>query len=205
MKNLHTMFVAIGGGLLVGGLIGGAAMPSIAEIASSAQSSTQDQDKPNPYAMADESWISLSGQAVNTRVGVFTLDYGEGTVRVEMDDWDWYDANTDMLEGDKVTVYGRVDDDLFELTKIEASSVYVEDLGTYFYGDASAADEESDAYWIDYDYDPIVVGRTTLRGTVTNVSVRSTPVCRRSPWTRSVWATTPSTIRVTSRSRRVTT
>ena len=41
-----------------------------------------------------------------------------------------------------MTVYGRVDDDLYETTTIEASSIYDQDLGTYFY--ASAADEESD-------------------------------------------------------------
>lgn len=172
MNTLHMTLIGIGGGLMIGGLIGGAALPTMAENSAALKTASQDQDKPNPYAKADESWISLSGQAVNTRVGKFTLDYGEGTVLVEVDDWDWYDANTDMLEGDKVTVYGRVDDDMFELTKIEASSIYVENLGTYFYGDASAADEESDAYWIDPDYDPIVVGQTTVRGTVSSVSGR---------------------------------
>jgi hypothetical protein len=57
-----------------------------------------------------------------------------------MDDWDWYAEGKNLIDGDKVTVYGRIDDDFFETTSIEASSVYVESLGSYFY--ASAADEE---------------------------------------------------------------
>ena len=85
-----------------------------------------------------------------------------------MDDWDWYSEGYKILEGGKVTVYGEIDDDLFETTTIEASSVYVENLGTYFY--ANSADEETDDdydYWITYD--PIVIGDTVLRGTVISV------------------------------------
>ncbi len=57
-----------------------------------------------------------------------------------MDDWDWYAEGYKLLNGEKVRVHGLIDDDLFETTKIEASSVYVQNLGTYFY--ASSADEE---------------------------------------------------------------
>lgn len=130
-------------------------------------------DNPNPYLKADESWISISGTAVDVDDESFTLDYGEGTVTVEMDDWGWdnEDETGAMLEGDKVTVYGEVDDDLYETTTIEASSVYVEPLGTYYY--ASSADEEYDD---DYDYwivgDEIDVGEMTVRGTVTSESGR---------------------------------
>lgn len=128
-------------------------------------------DKPNPYLMPDENWISISGTAVDPQAASFTLDYGEGTVLVEMDDWDWYDDAGGILDGDKVTVYGEIDDDFYELTSIEASSVYVESLGTYFY--ANSADEEYEDdydYWVSYA--PIVVGQTTVRGTVTSVTGR---------------------------------
>jgi len=97
-------------------------------------------DKPNPYLMPDDTWISISGTAVDPQAASFTLDYGEGTVLVEMDDWDWYGEAGGILDGDKVTVYGEIDDDFYELTSIEASSVYVESLGTYFY--ANSDDEE---------------------------------------------------------------
>ena len=35
----------------------------------------------------------------------FTLDYGDGTITVEMDKWKWYENNEETIEGDRVTVY----------------------------------------------------------------------------------------------------
>lgn len=143
----------------------------IATISSSVMAKT-DMSNPNPYLKPDETWVSISGTAVDTQPDGFTLDYGENTVLVEVDDWDWYDESSGILEGDKVTVYGEIDDDFFEKTSIEASSVYVENLGTYFY--ASSADEEGVGegynYWVTYA--PIIVGQTTARGTVTSIDGR---------------------------------
>ena len=132
----------------------------------------QDTDDPNPYLKPDDTWISISGTAVDTQPASFTLDYGEGVLTVEMDDWDWYGDTPAGIEGDKVTVYGEVDDDFFEMTTIEASSVYVENRGTYYF--ASAADEESARevdLWVDYT--PIVVGQTVVRGTIQSVDGRT--------------------------------
>ncbi len=119
-----------------------------------------------PYSKPDGTWISLSGTAVETSPDSFVLDYGQNTVTVEMDDWSWYDQEgVGLIEGDKVTVYGEVDDDLAEMSKIEASSVYVESLGTYFYADS--ADEESLRLSV---ATPIVAGFTEIVGTVTSTS-----------------------------------
>lgn len=125
----------------------------------------------DPYLKPDESWISIGGKVTDTEADAFTLDYGDGTITVEMDDWDWYEEDGEVLDGDKVRVYGEIDDDLYETTKIEASSVYVENRGAYYF--ASSADEENDDdydYWVDYD--PIVVGETTARGTITSIDDR---------------------------------
>ena len=120
----------------------------------------------DPYEKPDGSYISLSGTVTSSTPSSFVLDYGEGLVTVEMDDWDWYGDAYGILPEDDVTVYGYVDDDLYETTTIEASSVYVEDLNTYYY--ASGADEESTAYvsttWYDYDY--------TVTGVVDSVNGR---------------------------------
>ena len=120
----------------------------------------------DPYEEPDGSYISLSGTVTSSDADSFMLDYGEGMVFVEMDDWDWYGDAYGILPEDEVTVYGYVDDDLYETTSIEASSVYVEDLNTYYY--ASGADEESVNYisttWYDYDY--------TVTGIVDSVSGR---------------------------------
>ena len=123
-----------------------------------------------PYLEPDGSWISLSGKVTSTTADAFTLDYGKGLVTVEMDDWDWYEESGETLPGDKVTVYGKVDDDTYETTKIEASSVYVENLGTYFY--ASAADEETFNALDVTPTTPVITGNLILTGTVTSVSGR---------------------------------
>jgi len=97
----------------------------------------------------------------------FILDYGDGSVIVEMDDGD-RDADAYKLAGgDKVTVSGRVDDDLFETTTIEAASVYVENIGTTFF--ASPVDEETADSFVALIREPVVVSRVTLQGTVTEV------------------------------------
>jgi len=127
----------------------------------------QDKEK-DPYLAEDNSWISLSGMVTSVGPDSFNLDYGEGIVLVEMDDWDMDADGYKLLEGDKVTVHGAVDDDMFETTSIEASSVYVEGLNTYFYG--SAADEESlpaAATVAAVDYDLQVTGEVAnVRGRV---------------------------------------
>ncbi len=61
----------------------------------------------------------------------FRLDYGEGLIAVEMDDWDWYDEANPIKPGDRVNVYGRIDADLHQKRTIEADSVCVFDRNTY--------------------------------------------------------------------------
>ena len=153
---VHDLALASGFGLVI------AAAPVLAQAA---------DDTSTPYLKPDGSSISISGTAVNTSLWqAFTLDYGEGTVLVEMDDWDMDDDSLGIPEGSRVTVYGKIDDDLYEATTIEASSVYVENFGTYFY--ASSADEEGDVseYWATPA--PVDVGQTVVRGTVTDVNDR---------------------------------
>ena len=66
-----------------------------------------------PYSKADDSWISISGTVAAPTADSFMLDYGDGVITVEMDDWDTYGDAYGLLDGDKVTVYGKIDDDLY--------------------------------------------------------------------------------------------
>lgn len=120
----------------------------------------------NPYTMADNAWISISGSVESVRPGNFTLDYGDGQVIVEMDDGDRDADAYKLMEGDEVRVSGRIDDDFFETTKIEASSVFVKNVSTTFF--ASSVDEETSeglAASVGADYDSPAV----IHGTVTEV------------------------------------
>lgn len=94
-------------------------------------------------AAENNEWLSISGTVEASFDDNFLLNYGSGFISVEMDDYDWYNENV-LLSGDKVSVTGRMDDDVFEVRTIEASSVYVERLNEFFY--ASAIDEEDGPY-----------------------------------------------------------
>ena len=74
-----------------------------------------------PAATSDGEWLSLSGSVVSTAPESFMLDYGSKTIRVEMDDYDWYLENP-ILEGDQVIVTGQMDADFWQNRTIEASS-----------------------------------------------------------------------------------
>ena len=97
----------------------------------------------------------------------FTLDYGDDSILVEMDDWDADADGYKLFNGDNVTVTGLVDHDLFEMKKIEASSVYVDSLNTYFY--ASPADEE-DAY-VGFVATVIEPGDLRIEGTISDIGI----------------------------------
>jgi uncharacterized protein YdeI (BOF family) len=127
-------------------------------------------DEPNPYARADDTWISISGTVDMVHPDSFVLDYGDGLVKVEMDDGDRDADAYKLMPGDKVTVSGTIDDDFFETTKIEAGSVYVENLGTTFY--ASPFDDETYTGVDPVMIPPIHVARTVVRGTVSQVNDR---------------------------------
>jgi len=121
---------------------------------------------PRPYQLPDATWIGMKGTVESVKPDSFVLDYSMSSIIVEMDDWDWYAEGSALKKGDKVTVYGDVDDDLFEVTSIEANSVYVEGLNSFFF--ASANDEEDP--WRTATLVPST--ETTIQGTVQSVKDR---------------------------------
>ncbi len=94
----------------------------------------------DPNKAANSSWITLNGVVVTSSPEAFELYSGTGVITVEMDGSSWYSGTDFIREGDKVTVNGRVDDDLYETASIEADIVYVKDSDTYYY--ANSLDEE---------------------------------------------------------------
>ena len=123
----------------------------------------------SPYLKADNSWISIDGKVKSVTSDSFVLNYGEGDITVKMDDGDRDGDAYKLLPNDKVTVSGEIDDNLFSATEIEASSVFVEKLGTTFF--ASSADQDAFSY---YNYDPDVsIADTMLNGTVSSVEGRT--------------------------------
>lgn len=122
-------------------------------------------DAQDPTTAPDDSWISIDGTVEEVMPDAFLLSYGDGSITVEMDDGDRDADAYKLIEGDTVTVSGIMDDDFLETATIEASSVYVQNLGTYFY--SSAFDEEDTFVTIT---GPAVPARTVIQGLVTDVS-----------------------------------
>lgn len=119
-----------------------------------------------PAQTSDGEWLSLSGSVVSTAPESFTLDYGDETIRVEMDDYDWYRENP-IREGDHVVVTGRMDADFWQNRTIEAGTVYVKSLNTMYF--ASSADEESTIVPI-VSVDPLINGESVrLTGEVRQI------------------------------------
>ena len=103
----------------------------------------QTKDAPELASATRGDWVSLTGSVKSNSRDSFVVDYGVGEITVEMDDRDWSSDNR-LSRGDSVTVTGRVDKDFYATRTIEASSVYVDRLSTYYY--ASPADEEGANY-----------------------------------------------------------
>ena len=130
----------------------------------------------NPYNLKyqDKDWITVTGDVTSVHDEAFTLNFGEGLITVEMDDWDWYDEANLLKAGEKVTVYGRIDNGWYEAKKIEAGSVYAHDRATYYY--ANDGDEEGDYIYSSYyvSYPTTVPDGTwmTASGEVTDINGR---------------------------------
>ena len=121
----------------------------------------------DPYQQPDESWITLTGTILNPTVEGFELGYDDTSIIVETDSFlDWINTYQ-FVEGEEVTVLGKVDNDFWENASIEASTVFVDSLNTNLY--ASPADEED--YPRLYGYLDRTPGQLMLEGSVDNIYV----------------------------------
>lgn len=118
----------------------------------------------DPYAKADESWISIGGVVNSVTPDSFLLDYGEGRVKVKVEDGDQDADAYQLVPGDRVTVAGRIDKGLFEKTTIVASSVYVEKLGTFYQSKGKDGQKK-----FDYIPDQVIDAATVVQGVVSEI------------------------------------
>ncbi len=86
-------------------------------------------------------FITVSGNVSDVKAHSFMLNTAKNSILVEMDDYYWDADGYKLKQGDRVVVYGRIDHDFLERKKIEAGSVFVKNLNTFFF--ANDADEES--------------------------------------------------------------
>ncbi|NMH60272.1 NirD/YgiW/YdeI family stress tolerance protein [Alteromonas ponticola] len=83
-------------------------------------------------AFDDDTWITVNGEIENIHTDSFVVKTGDNRITVEFDDGD-NDADALAFEaGEKVTVSGKVDKDVFSDTALDASSVFVHDHNTTY-------------------------------------------------------------------------
>lgn len=118
------------------------------------------------YLGSDGTWIRVSGRATEAGPDNFMLDYEGGKAFVEIANPDWHFDNTEILDGDHVTVFGKVDNETYEATSIKAQSVYVEDLETYLFGDPPSGEGDN----LDMKPNtPASVGDVSITGTIKSI------------------------------------
>lgn len=105
-------------------------------------SSAQSEDSSNMLEnIKEDTSITLSGAVVEAREDEFDLVVGGQTLTVEVED-DIRDGGAyTLLPGDRVTVAGRVDDDLFEGKELKANALHIDKLDTTFIIDEDYADK----------------------------------------------------------------
>ncbi len=132
----------------------------------------------DPYTAKydNNSAISLTGTVIESYEDAFALSYGDGNIVVEMDDWDWYDESQSIREGEKVTVYGEVDHDMYEARKIEAEAVYAHSRNMYYFADdEDEEDRYHQSYMMPTKVDLATIGddtRVSVSGTVEKIAAR---------------------------------
>jgi len=124
-----------------------------------------------PKLQPDDSYVSISGTVLTAEDDEFSLDYGQGHISVEMDDMGWVGNQPELVPGDEVTVYGRVEEHLFVDASIEADSIFIEDPATYYYS-SPTNDMTTFAVMDVAPVTPVVVGDLILTGTVQSVKDR---------------------------------
>ena len=126
----------------------------------------------NVSTATEGDYVSLTGTVNSVEEDSFTIDYGTNIIEAEFDDL-FSNANADerLSPGDRVTVYGTVDDDWFEGRVIDVDTVYSSSSYTvYGATDVSA----SPLYYVDpYPADATTGTYITLDGEVTNTRGQS--------------------------------
>lgn len=139
-----------------------------ASLAGSSGCRSAAQDAPREtaaLAKPDRSWVRLDGTVVRTADDSFELNFGDGVITVEMDDWKGSKEARSIHPNDNVIVYGRIDRDLHRRKAVEAAGVYDERLQTTFF--ASAADEEAMGLWPQTN---VELGKIALSGRVVSIA-----------------------------------
>ncbi|WP_211481053.1 hypothetical protein [Alteromonas confluentis] len=110
-------------------------MSYVDERMKKAKMQAQDSTTMTQVSTEPRTWITLTGEVVDVDSKFFTLDYGEGTIFVELNNTDLDAQAYEQLEGKDVMVTAQLDDSLFSDERIKAQSVFVDEMETTYLAD----------------------------------------------------------------------
>lgn len=103
-------------------------------MSSTTKTTTMTQQSTLPQYIEDGEWVSLSGKVQQPMADHFTLNYGRGTIRVDLDMFDTSVLPDNQLKaGQNVTVTGHMDNNLFSKREIDASALYVYNTRKHYF------------------------------------------------------------------------
>lgn len=115
----------------------------------------------DPHKAVEGSWVGITGQVTSVSPGSFVLNYGNGTIKVELEPTST--KQHEFIKDEHVRVYGVVDAGLFRSKTIKAHAVYVESLKSY-----ACTTEGAEA--VCASFAPVIYSGVLVHGRVTAVS-----------------------------------
>jgi len=128
----------------------------------STNASAQSEDEANMLEnVQEDTSITVSGSVTHARDDEFDLLVGGQEITVEVEDEIRDGDAYTLVPGDRLTVTGRVDDDLFEGRELKASALHIDKLGTTFIIDEEYADKYGMNFGVDIGDYAVVAGHVT--------------------------------------------
>ncbi|GAB5413709.1 MAG: hypothetical protein Cons2KO_13120 [Congregibacter sp.] len=128
-------------------------------------SSTAMAGNVDPHEKADDTQITMSGTMTEIDGDEFVLNYGDGTITIELEDWKRDAEDLGFTDGAEVTVFGEIDNDLFTASTIEAEAIYFKPTSSYYYAKEDA-DQQTFMAFVWSEPDTYELSDMTLRGRV---------------------------------------
>lgn len=117
--------------------------------------------------------ITISG--IVSEVGVHSLIVNTGgkKIHVEMENEGWAADGYKLMKGDQVVVTGKIDQDFQKKKRIQAGSIYVKNLDTYYYSNKLTREDPS-YFPTNYSFFPSIPDGVVIdvKGYVTNINGR---------------------------------
>ncbi|MFP4364164.1 MAG: hypothetical protein ACLFR1_09870 [Spirochaetia bacterium] len=115
---------------------------------------------------SETAWLTLAGEVTNIQENSFDLDYGNGTVIVDMEDWDSELSSMPIENGLDVIVSGEIDENFNNDVQMEAEGIYLKDDESFLISQSADRKARSDLRRYAALPEPLENGEFSIQGIV---------------------------------------